>query len=96
LLNKAIPFSAAAAAIKGGLAEAGNRNYEAFRRGVFQGPPFTQTFRDITIRQDGPLADVSLVFVNSTPRGSSWGWKTMQLLKIEGHWKIASEFFTGH
>lgn len=96
LLNKAISFSAATAAVKAGSAKAGTRNYEAFRRGVFEGPPFTQKFQDITIRQDGPLADVSLVFVNSTPRGASWGWKTMQLLKIEGHWKIASEFYTGH
>jgi len=39
---------------------------------------------------------VSLVFVNTSPQGSSWGWKTMQLLKVSGQWKIASEFYTGH
>jgi len=66
------------------------------RKEVFEGPPFTQIFRDVYIQQDGPLANVSLVFVNSSADGSSWGWKTMQLLKIDGRWKIASEFFTGH
>jgi hypothetical protein len=39
---------------------------------------------------------VSLVFVNTSPDGSSWGWKTMQLLKVSSQWKIASEFYTGH
>jgi hypothetical protein len=72
------------------------QNYEGFRKQVFEGPLFTQTFRDVHIQQDGPLANVSLVFVNSSADGSSWGWKTMQLLKIDGRWKIASEFFTGH
>jgi Putative lumazine-binding len=96
LLNKAISFSFANSAVKAPATEAGARSYESFRRSVFEGPPFTQKFQDISVRQDGPLASVSLVFVNSMPDGSSWGWKTMQLLKIDGHWKIASEFFTGH
>ena len=48
------------------------------------------------ISQDGVLADVSLVFINTTANGSSWGWKTLQLLKVNGQWKIASEFFTTH
>jgi hypothetical protein len=24
------------------------------------------------------------------------GWKTLQRLKVNGPWKIASEFYTGH
>jgi hypothetical protein len=70
--------------------------YQAFRDGVFGGAPFTQRFQDIHIEQDGPLASVSLVFVNTSPKGSSWGWKTIQLLKVARRWKIASEFYTGH
>jgi hypothetical protein len=50
----------------------------------------------VHIQQDGLLAQVSLVFVNSTAQGDTWGWKTMQLLKVAGQWKIASEFYTGH
>jgi hypothetical protein len=26
----------------------------------------------------------------------AWGWKTLQLLKIAGQWKIASGFYTSH
>lgn len=96
LLTKTIPFSSAGAAVKAGGSESGTQNYEEFRKGVFEGPPFTQTFRDVHIQQDGPLANVTLVFVNFSAGGSSWGWKTMQLLKMDGRWKIASEFFTGH
>jgi hypothetical protein len=96
LLNKAIPFSSARAAVKAGGSDSGTQNYQGFRKEVFEGPPFTQAFRDVHILQDGLLANVSLVFVNSSADGASWGWKTMQLLKIDGHWKIASEFFTGH
>ena len=96
LLNKQVPFSGAGEAIHGAGAAASTQNYEGFRKGVFEGPAFTQSFRDIHIDQDGPLAQVSLVFVNATSSGSSWGWKTLQLLKVGGHWKIASEFYTGH
>ena len=96
LLNKAIPFYAATAAVKSAGAEGGTQNYPDFRTGVFDGPPFKQRFRDIHIRQDGPLADVSLVFINTSASGTDWGWKTLQLLKVDGRWKIASEFFTNH
>ncbi len=96
LLNKDIPFSDAYSAAKGKGAEDATRRYADFRRGVFEGPPFTQKFQDVHIAQDGPIADVSLVFVNSSSQGSSWGWKTLQLLRIAGQWKIASEFYTGH
>jgi hypothetical protein len=96
LLNKDIPFSAVSQAVQAKGADHGTQNYDAFRKGVFEGPAFQQRFQDVRIDQDGALAQVSLVFVNTDPSGSSWGWKTMQLLKIDGRWKIASEFFTGH
>lgn len=92
LLNKEIPFSDIGSAVKG----TGTQHYESFRKGVFEGPAFTQRFQDVHIDQDGALANVSLVFVNTAAQGTSWGWKTLQLLKIGGQWKIASEFYTGH
>jgi len=96
LLNKSIPFSPASLAIRARGAVQGAQNYQAFAKGVFAGPPFQQRFQDVHILQDGPLAQVSLVFVNTSTTGTSWGWKTMQLLKLDGRWKIASEFYTGH
>lgn len=96
LLTKDIPFSDAPSAIRADGAAKGAVHYESFRKGVFEGPAFTQRFQNVHVEQDGPLAAVSLVFVNSSPQGSSWGWKTLQLLKLAGQWKIASEFYTGH
>jgi len=96
LLNKDIPFSDAPSAIKANGAERGTQRYESFRKAVVEGPAFIQRFQDVHIQQDGPLANVSLVFVNSSAQGSGWGWKTLQLLKVDGHWKIASEFYTAH
>ena len=95
LLSRDIPFSDAGSAAKARGPE-GTHRYESFRRGVFEGPAFTQKFQDVHVDQDGPLAQVSLVFVNTDAQGSSWGWKTLQLLKVDGRWKIASEFYTGH
>lgn len=96
LLNKDIPFSDIGSAVGSGGAENGTRHYEAFRKDVFAGAPFIQHFQDIHIEQDGALAAVSLVFVNRSAEGTDWGWKTLQLLKVGGRWKIASEFYTGH
>ena len=96
LLNKHIPFSHVGSALKRSAEADGTQNYEQFRKGVFEGPPFTQRFEDVHITQDGVLADVTLKFVNASAEGTSWGWKTMQLLEVDGHWKIASEFFTTH
>ena len=93
LLDKDIPFSDVDSAVR---RDRGIRRYEAFRKSVFDGPPFTQKFQDVHIMQDGSLANVSLVFVNTSVQGLSWGWKTLQLLKVAGQWKIASEFYTGH
>ncbi|MGH8145695.1 MAG: nuclear transport factor 2 family protein [Rhodanobacteraceae bacterium] len=94
LLDKSIPFSSVPAT--GWTSGAGTSNYEAFRKAVFEGPPFTQRFKGIRIEQDGNLATVTLVFINTRPQGESWGWKTLQLLKVDGTWKIASEFYTSH
>ncbi len=96
LLNMDVPFSDAASAARARGAEGGTQHYNSFEKGVFEGPPFKQRFRDIHIDQDGVLAAVRLVFVNTSAKGTSWGWKVLHLLKIEGNWKIASEFYTGH
>ncbi|QXQ07767.1 hypothetical protein KX816_07110 [Sphingosinicellaceae bacterium] len=79
LLNKEIPFSDAETAVQHGSIAGGTHNYEAFRKGVFDGAPFRQSFKDINIQQDGALAQVSLVFVNTDAAGSSSGWKTLVL-----------------
>jgi hypothetical protein len=74
-------------------------HYEAFRRAVFaSGLRFRQRFYDVRIEQHGPLAQVSLVFVteqlSGRNKGSSTGWKVLQLVKVGDRWKIASELFT--
>lgn len=95
LLDHSIPFTGTPVAGKSG-ADHDTRRYETFRKAVFEGEPFTQRFRDIHIQQDGSLANVSLVFENTQPNGSSWGWKVMHLVKVDGMWKIASEFYSSH
>lgn len=96
LPNTAIPFSGIPLVARSGSPATKTANYEDFRKAVFEGEPFRQQFRDIHIEQDGMLAQVSLVFVNTTANDRSWGWKTLQLIKIGSQWKIAAEFFTGH
>jgi hypothetical protein len=96
LLNRNIPFSHATSAEKKAVRDNGTHNYEEFRKSVFQGPQFTQRFQDVHITQDGKLAAVSLVFVNTSASEATWGWKTMQLLKVDGRWRIVSEFYTTH
>lgn len=92
LLTKTIPFSYVPAGAP--VAQAGMAHYEDFRHAVFEGAPFTQRFTNVRIDQDGSLANVTLVFINTDAKGESWGWKTLQLLKTPAGWKIASEFFT--
>ncbi len=96
LLDTDIPFSGVGLQDRSGGQSVVTTNYDSFRKGVFERPPFTQRFQDVHIDQDGRLASVSLVFVNTDADGASWGWKTLQLLKVDGRWKIASEFYTGH
>lgn len=94
LLATTIPFSYVSTGTPPAPAEF--KNYEQFRRGVFEGPPFTQRFTQVHIEQDGNLANVTLVFINTRDKRDSWGWKTMLLLKTTQGWKIAGEFFTSH
>jgi hypothetical protein len=95
LANKSIPFSYVPKDSHP-ISDHGTENYEVFRKGVFEGPPFTQRFEDVRIQQEGGLAEVTLVFVNTTPKSVTRGWKSMQLLRVDGVWKIASEFFTDY
>ena len=92
LLAKTIPFSY----VPAGAVSAETANYEGFRRGVFEGAPFTQRFTDVHMLVDGSLASVTLVFINTRNQRDSWGWKTLHLLKTAQGWKIASEFYTSH
>lgn len=94
LLSKTIPFAYVPEGAT--LPTARIANYQEFRRGVFEGAPFRQRFTNVRIEQDGNLASVTLVFINTRAQEQSWGWKTLHLLKSAGGWKIASEFFTSH
>ncbi|MFZ6731901.1 hypothetical protein ACO0LG_08260 [Undibacterium sp. Ji42W] len=73
------------------------RRYADFRQGVFSsGRKLEQAFYNVDIKQDGALAQVSLDFVTKetgTQKGG-FGWKLLHLLKVNGNWKIASEFYT--
>ena len=73
------------------------RRYRDFRHTVFEsGQHLQQQFFNVRIQQDGPLAQVSLDFVTvqrDTQHGG-YGWKVLQMLKVQGKWKIASELYT--
>jgi len=73
------------------------QDYASFKQGFPKsGQGFNQRFYNIHIEQDGDLAQASLNFENAPidDSGAANGWKTIQLLKVAGHWKIASEFYT--
>ena len=75
------------------------QDYAGFRRAVFgSGRKFTQKFYDVVMDQDGDLAQVSLKFktLQQGSDGGGCGWKVLHLLKVGGHWKIASEFYTAY
>ena len=99
LLNDQVPFSGTyeftGPGAEGKAVE--TRHYASFRKPVFEsGKRYTERFYNVHIEQDGALAQVSLDFItreNDTGRGS-YGWKTLQLLKIQGQWKIASALYT--
>jgi hypothetical protein len=76
LLSKDIPFSYVDAHTAK-VAHDGTAHYESFCKDVFQGRPFTQTFKNVNIEQDGNLANVRLIFTNKDATSSSWGWKTL-------------------
>lgn len=99
LLDEQVPFMAVrgVADIANTGASIDTRRYADFRQGVFSsGRKLEQAFYNVDIKQDGALAQVSLDFVTKeagTQKGG-FGWKLLHLLKINGHWKIASEFYT--
>lgn len=73
------------------------QGYAGFRKAVFEsGKKYSQRFSNISIEQDGDLAQVSLDFETTLVESgeSAQGWKILQLLKVRGHWKIASELYT--
>lgn len=75
------------------------RRYEDFRQAIFSsGKKYTQDFYNVRIEQDGALAQASLDFVtkDAESQKGGYGWKVIQLLKVNGHWKIASEFYTAY
>jgi len=101
LLDLNIPFSH----VKGGAGVVNNpglamfQDYADFKKIIFGGGKrYQQRFSNIRIEQVGNLAQVSLDYqtalVGDPYEGS--GWKVMQLIKLNGQWKIASEFFTGY
>jgi len=73
------------------------RRYAGFRKTVFaSGVRYTQQFYNIHIERDGGLAQVSLDFVTKNAKSGrgGYGWKILQLIKVQGQWKIASELYT--
>ena len=75
------------------------QNYSGFRKGIFEsGQKFQQRFSNIKIEQVENLAQVSLDYetaLQGTPYDGK-GWKVIQLIKLNGQWKIVSEFFTSY
>ncbi len=101
LLNERVPFLTVEAA---GLGKVPARDvdvqrYPDFRHAVFgSAGHYEQRFDNVRILQDGALAQVSLDFVTvaaGTDQGG-YGWKTLELLKVAGGWRIASEFYTAY
>lgn len=98
LLSTDIPFASVADLQESGGGPPDTRQYPRFRADIFDsGIRYSQRFHNVRIEQDGTLANVSLDFVTvdtATGRGG-YGFKVLQLVKVGGAWKIASEFFTG-
>lgn len=99
LLDDNVPFMAVRG-VTNIVADSGvldTRRYTDFRESVFSsGKKLEQAFFNVKVNQDGALAQVSLDFVTkqSGTQTGGFGWKLLHLLKINGHWKIASEFYT--
>jgi hypothetical protein len=99
LLNEEVPFTSTdeLVALGANARNVDTRRYPRFRKAVFEsGVQYTQHFYNIHIQQDGDLAQVSLDFVTKAVKsgGGGFGWKTLQLLKVNGQWRIASEIYT--
>lgn len=100
LLDTKIPFSyvgtTARSARRSTLADF--QDYAHFRATIFDsGKRYRQRFSQVRIEQVGDLAQVSLDYQTALQDApyKSTGWKVLQLIKVDGRWKIASEFFTG-
>ena len=101
LLNEHVPFLGVPSTALGKAKADGVdiQRYADFRSAIFGSDQrYEQRFDNVRILQDGALAQVSLDFVTvaaGTDRGG-YGWKTLELLKVGGQWRIASEFYTGY
>lgn len=99
LLDEKIPFTYVDDHASAPAQAPDTRRYEDFRQAIFaSGKKYEQQFYNVHIEQDGPLAQVSLDFVTrrAGTKNGSYGWKTLQLMKVGGQWKIASELYTGY
>ena len=101
LLDEHVPFLAVqtSALVKANAERVDVQRYADFRTAVFgSARRYEQRFDNVRILQDGALAQVSLDFVTvdaGTDQGG-YGWKTLELLKVAGGWRIASEFYTAY
>lgn len=98
LLSTDIPFASVADLQESGGGPPDTRQYARFRADIFDsGIRYIQRFHNVRIEQDGTLANVTLDFVTvDTDAGrGGYGFKVLQVVKVGGAWKIASEFFTG-
>jgi hypothetical protein len=99
LLNEHVPFLSVQDAQLARNRDVDIQRYPDFRSAVFGSRQrYEQRFDNVRILQDGALAQVSLDFVTvaaGTDQGG-YGWKTLELLKVAGNWRIASEFFTAY
>ena len=99
LLNEHVPFLSVQDARLARARDVALQRYPDFRSAVFgSAQRYEQRFDNVRILQDGALAQVSLDFVTvgaGTEQGG-YGWKTLELLKVAGGWRIASEFFTAY
>lgn len=101
LLNNQVPFSSTEELklAKADPAHVQTSRYAGFKRAVFEsGRHLEQQFYNVHIEQDDALAQVSLDFVTKDVRthDSTYGWKSLTLLKVNGQWKIASELYTAY
>jgi hypothetical protein len=99
LLNEEVPFSSTDELVTPHAdgQSIDTRRYQRFRKAVFDsGVRYTQRFYNVHIQQDGDLAQVSLDFITKETKSGrgGFGWKSLQLLKSQGRWKIASEIYT--
>ncbi len=97
LLDLKIPFAGVRDDIAAGSGLSQIQDYAGFRKSIFEsGKKFKQRFSHIKIEQVGSLAQVSLDYETALKEEdyAGKGWKVIHLLKVDGHWKITSEFFT--